>query len=195
VWLAVQRADLRHAIDVLTWLNGWETERWQAEIGRRLPALPRAHPEILDALPDTMGLRPLRIELLGARGEDREAWERLEQLPTDTPWQRFEHAALGEWLLWLTDGPDQTGSMEAAIAEIDDPERRLAARATLAAARARRAAVAGGDVVGPLAAIRAELGARPSRYAFGYRTGVIVSVALIALVAVGAVMVAAQVIR
>src|SRR5690606_34238032 len=96
VWLTVQRTDVRHAVEVLTWLNGWETERWQAEIGRRLPAVPRAHPELLDVLPDTMGLRPLRIELLGIRGEDEEAWSRLEALPADTAWQRFERAALAE---------------------------------------------------------------------------------------------------
>ena len=195
VWLAVQRADVRHAIETMTWLNGWETERWQAEIGRRLPALPRAHPELLDALPDTMGLRPLRVELLAVRGEDAEAWRRLEQLPTDTPWQRFEHAALTEWLLWSTDGPDHTASMEAAVGEIDDDERRLAARAMVAVARARRAAVAGGDAIGPLAAVRPALGERPNRYAFPYRTGVIVSVVLIGLVATIAVMVAATIIR
>jgi hypothetical protein len=194
-WLTVQRRDVRHAIEVLTWLNGWETERWQAEIGRRLPALPRTHPELLDALPDTMGLRPLRVELLAVRGESAEAWARLQLLPTDTPWQRFERAALTEWVLWWTDGPEQTAAMDAAIPEIDDPERGLVARAMVAAARARRAAVGGGDAIGPLAAIRPDLGARPNRYAFSYRTGVIVSVVLIGLVASVAVMVAAAIIR
>jgi hypothetical protein len=193
-WLTVQRTDVRHAVEVLTWLNGWETERWQAEIGRRLPAVPRAHPELLDVLPDTMGLRPLRIELLGIRGEDDEAWRRLEALPVDTGWQRFEHAALAEWLLWLTDGPERIGEMEAAIADIDD-DRRLPARAMVAAATARRAAVAGGDVAGPLAALRPELGDRPGRYAFSYSTGVIVFVALIGIVASVAVAVAATIIR
>jgi hypothetical protein len=194
VWLRVQRADVRDAIETLTWLNGWETERWQAELGRRLPGVPRATPALLDALPDTMGLRPLRVELLAAGGHDAEAWDRLERLPTDTAWQRFERAALTEWLLFLTDGPDQLEAMEMAGREVET-ERRLAARAMTAAARARRAAVRGGDSVAPLAALRPDLGDRPSRYAFPYRTGVIVSVALIGIVASVAVAVAAAIIR
>lgn len=194
-WLGLQRRDVRHATEVLTWLNGWETERWQREVGRRLPSLPRTHPELLDALPDTMGLRPLRVELLAVRGEDAEAWSRLEELPTDTPWQRFERAALTEWVLWLTDGPDHSGEMADAVPEIADPEQRLVARAMVSAARARRAAVAGGDAIGPLAALRPELGSRPNRYAFPYRTGVILSVVLIALVASAAVLISAAIIR
>jgi hypothetical protein len=194
VWLRVQRSDVRDAIETLTWLNGWETERWQVELGRRLPGVPRATPELLEALPDTMGLRPLRVELLAIAGEDDEAWDRLDRLPADTAWQRFERAALAEWLLFLTDGPDQLEEVARASREVD-PDRHLAARAMAAAAQARRAAVGGGDVVGPLAAIRPELGDRPSRYAFPYRTGVVVSVALIGIVASVAVALAAAIIR
>lgn len=195
VWLAVQRTEVRDAHDVLTWLNGWETERWQRELGRRLPALPRATPRLLDALPDTMGLRPLRVELLGARGEMDEAWRRLDELPLDTPWQRFERAALEEWLLWWTDGPERIAPMQATTTDVADPERRLVAQAMVAAARARRAAVAGGDAIGPLAALRPEIGLRPRRYAFPYSVGVVISVVLIGLVASMAVMVTSTVIR
>lgn len=195
VWLTVQRTEVRDAHDVLTWLNGWETERWQGELGRRLPAIPRATPQLLDAMPDTLGLRPLRVELLGARGEMDEAWRRLEQLPQDTAWQRFERVALEEWLLWWTDGPEQIDAMRSAAAAVDDPERRLVARAMTAAAQARRAAVAGGDAIGPLAALRPEIGLRPRRYAFPYSAGVVISVVLIGLVASMAVMVTSTVIR
>lgn len=195
VWLLVQRNDVRDAIEVVTWLSGWETERWEREVGRRLPGLPRMTPELVESLPDTMGLRPLRIELLAARGDTDEAWRRLDELPRDTPWQRFEHAALTEWVLWLTDGPSQVAEMRRAAAEVDDPERSLAARAIVAAAEARRAAVTGGDAIRPLAAVREALGRRPRRYAFPYRTGVIVSVVLIAGVAVGAVVLTSAIIR
>jgi hypothetical protein len=142
-----------------------------------------------------MGLRPLRIELLAVRGETDEAWDRLARLPADTGWQRFERAALTEWVLWWTDGPDETAPMAAAIGDVEDDERRLVARALLGAARARRAAARGGDAVTPLAELRADLGTRPSRYAFGYGTGVVVSVVLIGLVALAAVVVAAAVMR
>ena len=194
-WIAVQRRDVRDAHDVVSWLHAWETERWQKELGRRLPSLPRAMPNLLDAVPDTMGLRPLRVELLAVHGRLSEAEERLRQLPTDTGWQRFERAALDEWLSFLHDGPELVEPMRAAVDEVEDAERRIAARASVALAHARRAAVRGGDPVTPLAAIRAELGDRPNRYAFSYRTGIIVSVVLIAVVATLAVTITAAIIR
>ena len=158
IWLIVQRRAVRHAIEVMTFLNGWETERWQHEVGRRLPGLPRSTPEILDALPDTMGLRPLRVELLAVRGEYEEAWERLERLPVDTPWQRFERAALEEWISFVSNGPPHVEEMSQAEPAVTD-ERSLVARAMVAAAKARRAAVGGGDVIGPLAALLRREGA------------------------------------
>jgi hypothetical protein len=194
VWLAVQRRAVRQAIEVMTWLNGWETERWQHEVGRRLPALPRSTPQLLDALPDTMGLRPLRVELLAARGELDEAWERLEALPSDTPWQRFERAALAEWISFVTDGPERLGAMAEAAPEVRD-DRSIVARVMVAAAKARRAAVGGGDAIGPLAALRPELGDLPGRYAFPYRTGIILSVLAISLIASTAVTITALIIR
>lgn len=195
LWLAVQPADVRRAHDVMTWLNGWETERWQAELGRRLTTLPRATPAMVDSLPDTLGLRPLRVELLAATDRLDEARERLEQLPVDTPWQRFERAALDEWIAWWADEPDRLEPMRRAADEIDESDRRLAARAMVAAADARRAAGSGGDAVGPLAALREDLGDRPRRYAFGYTTGVVVMVALTAVVASLTISVASAVIR
>jgi hypothetical protein len=194
-WLAVQPRAVRDAHEVLTWLNGWETERWQREIGRRLPSTPRAVPSLLDRLPDTMGLRPLRIELLAVRGELDEARLRADALPGDTAWQRFERAAMREWIAWWSDESPQIDAMEGALHDIDDAEPRLVAEASLAAARARRAAVAGGDAVRPLAAVRPRLGRRPGRYAFPYRTSVVVTVVMIALIASLAVMIAAAVIR
>ncbi|MCV0403675.1 MAG: hypothetical protein K5924_08180 [Chloroflexi bacterium] len=195
LWLAVQPADVRRAHDVMTWLNGWETERWQTELGRRLTTLPRATPSMVDSLPDTLGLRPLRVELLAATDRLDEARERLEQLPVDTPWQRFERAALDEWIAWWADAPDRHEPMRRAAMEIDEPDRQLAARAMIAAAEARRAAGGGGDAVGPLAALREDLGDRPRRYAFGYTTGVVVMVALTAVVASITISVASAIIR
>ena len=183
LWLLVQPAAVRRAHDVMTWLNGWETERWQGELGRRLTALPRATPAMVDALPDTMGLRPLRVELLAANGRIDEARERLTMLPNDTPWQRFERAALVEWVAWWSDEPGDRNEMRRTAAAIEDEERRLAARAMVAAAEARRAATTGGDAISPLSAVRDELGDRPRRYAFGYTAGIVVMVVLIGIVA------------
>lgn len=195
LWLLLQPSGVRRALDVMTWLNGWETERWQSELGRRLTALPRTTPEIVDTLPDTMGLRPLRVELLAAVGRADEAQVRLEQLPADTPWQRFERSALAEWVAWWRGERGDRETMRAAIAEIEDDERRVAARVMLAAAEARRAATAGGDAIGPLSAVRDELGDRPRRYAFGYTAGVVAMVTLMGVVASLTITIAAGVIR
>jgi hypothetical protein len=197
LWLLVQPASVRRAYDVMTWLNGWESERWQGELGRRLTALPRATPAMVDALPDTMGLRPLRVELLAANGRLDEARERLSLLPTDTPWQRFERAALAEWVAWWSDEPARVDEMRVALAEIEDEdeERRLAARAMVAAAEARRAAISDGDAMGPLAGLRDELGDRPRRYAYGYTAGVLVMVVLMGIVASITITIGASIIR
>jgi len=195
LWLIVQPSGVRRAHDVMTWLNGWETERWQDEVGRRLTALPRATPAMVDTLPDTMGLRPLRVELLAADGRLEEARDRLAMLPSDTPWQRFEHAALAEWIAWWSDEPGDRGEMRRATEAIEDEERRLAARAMVAAADARRAATSGGDAIGPLSAVRDELGDRPRRYAFGYTAGVLVMVTLMGLVASATITIASGFIR
>lgn len=195
LWLLVQPAGVRRAIDVMTWLNGWETERWQAELGRRLTALPRAAPAMVDSLPDTMGLRPLRVELLTATGRLEEARERLSMLPTDTPWQRFERAALAEWIAWWADQPGERDAMRAALPEIEEGERHLAARVMLAAAEARRAATSGGDAIGPLSSVRDDLGDRPRRYAFGYTAGVLAMVTLMGLVASATITLASGLIR
>lgn len=195
LWLLVQPASVRKAHDVMTWLNGWETERWQTELGRRLTALPRAEPAIVDALPDTMGLRPLRVELLTANGRLDEARERLALLPADTPWQQFERAALTEWVAWWADEPSHVEAMRAAEPAIEDPERRLAARVMTAAAEARRAAISNGDAMRPLAELRDELGDRPRRYAYGYTAGVIGMAMLMGILASITITVGASLIR
>lgn len=195
LWLLIQPAAVRRAHDVMTWLNGWETERWQTELGRRLTALPRATPAIVDGLPDTMALRPLRVELLAANGRLDEARERLALLPADTAWQRFEQLALTEWVAWWSDERGDREPMRHAVDAIDDPERRLAARTMVAAADARRAAASGGDAIGPLSALRDDLGDRPRRYAFGYTAGVLVMVALMGLVASMTITIASGFIR
>jgi hypothetical protein len=196
VWIVTQPRRVRDAHDVLAWLNAWETERWSTEVGRRLPGLPRMSPRLLDDLPDTMGLAPLHIELLAVRGRVHEARSRLARLPADTPWQRFERAALDEWVGWWAGDPERLEPMRAAAAELADAdERRLVAAATIAAAEARRNTDVGGDAVAPLAAVRPALGNRLGRYAFGYRTGVLVMVSLIGAVAAGSIVVAAAILR
>jgi hypothetical protein len=195
IWLLVQPAAVRRAHDVMTWLNGWEMERWQAELGRRLTAVPRATPAMVEALPDTMGLRSLRVELLAAGGRLDEARERLAALPGDTPWQRFDRAALDEWIAWWADEPARLEAMRTAARDVDDPERRLAASVLTAAAEARRAAVTGSDAIRPLAEVRKALGDRPRRYAFGYTAGVVAMVVLMGVIASITITIGAGVIR
>jgi hypothetical protein len=57
------------------------------------------------------------------------------------------------------------------------------------------AATTDGDAIGPLSAVRDDLGNRPKRYAFGYTAGVLVMVTLMGLVASATITLASGLIR
>ena len=197
LWLLVQPASVRRAYDVMTWLNGWESERWQDELGRRLTALPRATPAMVDSLPDTLGLRPLRVELLAANGRLDEARERLALLPTDTPWQRFERAALAEWVDVVgrrARGPDPRCSRGR---RRDRGRGAASGRSglTVAAAEARRAATAAAMPSVRSRRCATSWATARRRYAFGYTAGVLVMVVLMGIVASITITIGAGLIR
>ena len=183
VWILTVPKRVRHAHESLQWLSGRERERWQREIGIRLPVTARALPRLLDRIPENDVTRPLRVELLHLLGRDQEAAAELEWLRPHTPETRLEHATLVEQLAAFAGEPDQRESIRAAIDQLTGEEERLAGRAQLAYADARRAALDSRDAVEPLAAIRPEIGDRANRYQFGYRRGVILVVGSIGALA------------
>lgn len=182
VWLVSTPRRVSQALESLTWLVGRESERWQAIIGRRLPIPARSVPRLFARLPDTDEVRPLRVELLAGMGRIDEARAELARLPLETPSERFEHAVLREHVSFCGSAPDERQAIRAALDELTDEEARLEGEAHLAYADARRAALAGGDALAPLVAIRPAIGSRAGRYQLGHRRGVVLVVAGIALV-------------
>jgi hypothetical protein len=184
VWIVAVPVRVRHAHEVLGWLIGRESDRWQPIIGRRGPFSPRAVRRLLATLPDTDAVRPLRVELLAAMGRHDEAQQQLERLPRDTPAERFEHALLAEYIAVHIGAPDRRAEIRAALDDLTG-EDLLEGRANLACADARRAFLeGGGDALAPLVAMRSAVGARANRYQFGYRRAILLAVASISLVGV-----------
>jgi hypothetical protein len=195
VWIGAMPPRVVRASEALGWLVAREQERWSRAVGRRLPFSPRNVPRLLEQLPPSDLLRPLRVELLAVANRMGEARGELEQLPETAPDRRFERAALAEYIALLEGRPDQRAPMREALAEIEAAEPRLEAVVSLAVSDARRAAVNGGDAIGPLADVRAELGELATRRQFGYRRGVLLVVAAMGIVAAIAVVVTSALVR
>jgi hypothetical protein len=87
-------------------------------------------------------------------------------LPSGTPWERFEVAALRDLVNWRSGGDGDLAVMEEAVADIlpADSDDRLRAEVTIAVARVRRLMADGratpGDAVEPFLEVRQKLGRR-----------------------------------
>ena len=159
----------RRAFEAFSWLGEWELARAKRAVGH-LP-LTRddaidwivAHPLGPIAIADELPVR-IEIELLAGRRDEARAL--LEQLPTETPWARFEVAALRDLVDWRAGGDGFLPLMEETAREIlpDDSDERLRAEVTIAVAQVRRRMADGrtdaGDAAVPLVEVRERLGAR-----------------------------------
>lgn len=159
----------RRAFEAFSWLGEWELARAKRAVGR----LPLSRDEAIDwivanplgpiAIADELPIR-IEIELLAGRRD--EARPLLEQLPTDTPWERFELAALRDLVDWRAGGDGFLPLMEESAREIlpADGDERLRAEVTIAVAEVRRRMADGradaGDAAMPLIRVRERLGAR-----------------------------------
>ena len=109
---------------------------------------------------------PIRIEIALLAGRQEEARALLQALPNETPWERFEVAALRDLVDWRAGGDGDLAAMEAAARAIApaDGDERLRADVTVAVARVRRNMADGraapGDAAGPLVEVRDRLGPR-----------------------------------
>ena len=107
-----------------------------------------------------------RIEILLFAERIDEARAMLRRLPTGTPWERFEHAALRDLVDWRAGGDgDLAGMREAAAAIVPrDGDDRLRAEVTIAVARVRRLMAEGqttpDEAVKPFLEVRDLLGHR-----------------------------------
>jgi hypothetical protein len=160
----------RRAFEAFSWLGEWELARAHSAIGGELPTSPQqavdwlsANPEGPITLPEQL---PVRIEILLFAERIDEARAMLERLPTGTPWERFEHAALRDLVDWRAGGDGDLAGMREAAAEIQprDGDDRLRAEVTIAVARVRRLMAEGratpDEAVKPFLEVRELLGSR-----------------------------------
>ena len=165
----------RRAFEAFSWLGEWELARARAIVGGSLPSSPEEaadwlgrHPEGPILLEGELAVR-VEIELLAGRID--EARGLVGRLPTETPWARFEVAALHDLVEWRAgaDGAEAEAHLEAAeragvAIEPADGDERLRADVTVAVARVRRRMADGrstpGDAADPLLEVRERLGSR-----------------------------------
>jgi hypothetical protein len=159
----------RRAFEAFSWLGEWEVARVK-RVGGRVPV---SRGDAIDWLVDhpigpivMADELPIRIEIELLAGRRDEAHALLDQLPTDTPWQRFELAALRDLVDWRAGGDGFLELMRDSALEIlpPDGDERLRAEVTIAVAEVRRRMADGrteaGDAAAPLAEVRKLLGAR-----------------------------------
>jgi hypothetical protein len=159
----------RRAFEAFSWLGEWELARAKRVVGP-LPLSPDqavawldAHPRGPIAMAEEL---PIRIEIELLAGRWAEAAALVEKLPNETPWERFEVAALRDLVDWRAGGDGDLPAMEAAARAIPplDADDRLRAEVTVAVAKVRRNMADGraapGDAAGPLVEVRDRLGAR-----------------------------------
>jgi hypothetical protein len=159
----------RRAFEAFSWLGEWELARAKRVAGgvpvSRDDAIDWlvAHPIGPIAMPEELPIR-IEIELLAGRRDEARAL--LEQLPTDTPWERFELAALRDLVDWRAGGDGFLELMHESAREIlpPDGDERLRAEVTIAVAEVRRRMADGrteaGDAAVPLVEVRNRLGPR-----------------------------------
>ena len=159
----------RRAFEAFSWLGEWEVARARALAG----GVPTSRDEAIDWLvahprdkrPSTDDT-PIRIEIELLAGRRDEARALVDELPTATPWERFEQAALRDLVDWRSGGDGDLAAMESLAGEIQptDGDDRLRADVTIAVAKVRRLMADGragaGDAAAPLIDVRERLGSR-----------------------------------
>ena len=159
----------RRAFEAFSWLGEWELARARQVTGRSVPTDPGSarrwlaeRPERVDRL-DEAALR-VEILLLAERIEEAGGLVKRMAARAETPWERFEVAALEDLVSWRAGGQGDLPGMEAAAEAIlpRDSDDRLRAEVTVAVAHVRRRMADGrtGDAVEPLLQARDRLGSR-----------------------------------
>ena len=159
----------RRAFEAFSWLGEWELARAKSIVGG-IPTTPNDAEQWLVAHPEgtitNLDELPIRVEILLLAGQFDAARAAIERLPSLTPWDRFERAALADLVDWRTGGEGDVGAMERAAEEVHprDGDERLRAEVTIAVAKVRRrmadGRAAAGDAAQPLLDVRPHLGHR-----------------------------------
>jgi hypothetical protein len=160
----------RRAFEAFSWLGESEVARARkATDGASLPGTLDAAVRWLASRPERPERPeelPIRIGILLLAERADEARRLLARLPSGTPTERFELAALRDLVDWRSGGDGDLAGMEEAAVDIQpgDSDDRLRAEVTIAVARVRRLMADGratpGDAVEPFLEVRQKLGRR-----------------------------------
>jgi hypothetical protein len=161
----------RRAFEAFSWLGEWELARARQATGRSVPTSRDAARQWLAERPervDKLDEAALRVEVLLLAEQHDEALRLAERVAerAQSPWERFEAAALADLVSWRAGGDGDLPAMEAAAESIlpRDSDERLRAEVTVAVAKVRRRMADGrsdaGDAAQPLLEVRERLGDR-----------------------------------
>jgi hypothetical protein len=171
----------------LAWLIRVERRALRTHMSQRLPRTFGGVRRLLDSLPDTDELRPLRIELLTTFGRTAEARSELDQLTPMTATAEAEAAELSAHIAWGEGRTDVAAidRLAAAVARIDDPDDRMRYTVAHALALTRAGIVAGDEhAIDDLASIQLQLGEPATALNVPYARAVIVTVLAFAAIGV-----------
>ena len=159
-----QPRDLRDAAASYLWLAQEAEARWRSTTGRAtVPRDEAGMREFLQTTAPTPENAGERFGMWLALLDIAQARAAVAEMPRETPSERFGHAS-ATWLTAFVAG-DTTApgfdDLETLAHEIDDPDERREALATVGLQRARAALDAGGDWRAPLAAVRPRLYTAP----------------------------------
>jgi hypothetical protein len=170
IYLRAMTTRSRRAFEAFSWLGEWELARAREAIGGNLPLSSDDAAQWLEVHPEQPLLRPnelaVRIEILLFANRIDDARRALDRLPDDSPWARFEAAALRDLVDWRAGGDGDLRGMQEAAAEIRprDGDDRLRAGVTIAVAKVRRLMAEGratpDEAVKPFLDVRDLLGRR-----------------------------------
>ena len=162
--IVARPARARRAYEAFSWLAEWEVARVRQLTGMGPPLTKRGAATWYEKVPRRPDTAWIRVEILALLERLDEARAVVDEMPTGTPYERFERAHAIEFLDWMagrTDG--DPASLEAAAAEIDpSDEGHLRARVAIAIREAARIAADRGPELAlePLLRIRDTLGSR-----------------------------------
>lgn len=133
----------RRAFEAFSWLGEWDLARARELSGGAVPTSKGAAERWLADRPDPAARPrelPLRIEILLFADRVEEARSLLDGLPTGTPDEAFERAALADLVDFRAGGQGDIPAMERAATAIqpETGDDRLRAEVTIAVARVRR---------------------------------------------------------
>ena len=147
----------RAAYEALNATAARERRRYAGLPWRLRTGIVRDPEQLLAALPDTPESRSVRVHMLAKLGRVAEARREIEQMPSGTPYERFERALVGGMVDFVESGAASTEGAAALLDAIPDGPDRDYAEVVLALERARAVAYAGGDPFTPLVEARARL--------------------------------------